>query len=359
MDPELSAYCVRPETSLKDVIACLERNGQATALVVDAEGRLLDVITDGDIRRAILGGLELEAPVNTLSSRRIHSKYPQPVSAPVGTDDTSLLRMMQEQSVRQIPVLDENGRVARLVFLRDLLPDETWPLQAVIMAGGYGKRMLPLTEHMPKPMLPVSDKPLLERIVQQLREAGIKRVNVTTHYKAEVIAQYFGDGREFGVEIQYINEDQPLGTAGALGFISGSDDDPLLIVNGDIVTRMNFRAMVDFHRDHQADMTVAARLHEVAIPYGVLETKGLEVTGISEKPVVRHFVSGGVYLLNKAMQRYVPKGQSFDMPDLIRTLIENGHRVVSFPIHEYWLDVGRHADYERAQEDLGPEGMEA
>lgn len=357
MGDELSRYCVTPDTSLKDVIACIEENGQATALIVDVDERFLDIITDGDIRRAILAGLDLKSPVSVLRSRRMHSLYPQPVTAREGMDEATLLCMMQERSVRQIPLLDERGRVVRLVFLRDLVPDETWPLQAVVMAGGYGTRMLPLTEQVPKPMLPVSDKPLLERIVQQLHEAGIRRVNVTTHYKAEVIWQHFGDGREFGVEIEYINEEQPLGTAGALGFVSGGEDDPVLIMNGDIVTRMNFRAMVDFHRDHQADMTVAVRLYEVPIPYGVLETEGIAVTGISEKPVVRRFVSGGVYLLNKAMQRYIPKGQPFDMPDLIRTLIEHQHCVVSFPIHEYWVDIGHHADYEQAQRDAQQGGL--
>jgi dTDP-glucose pyrophosphorylase/CBS domain-containing protein len=352
MPINLHSICIKPDSSIRQAIACLDRSGRATALVVDEEFRLLDVITDGDVRRAILSGLSLDTPISLLKSRRDKSAYPEPVTAPVGTDPSVLLRMMQERAVRQIPLLDPKGRVVNLVFLSDLLPEEVGPLQAVVMAGGYGTRMLPLTEQVPKPMLPVSDKPLLERIVQQLREAGIKRVNVTTHYKAEVISQHFGDGRDFGVEIEYINEDQPLGTAGAIGFISGTDEDPLLIMNGDIVTRMNFRAMMDFHRDHKADMTVAVRLYETTIPYGVLETDGIEITGIAEKPVVRRFVSGGVYLLNKAMRQYIPKGQPFDMPDLIRTLIEHRHRVVSFPIHEYWVDIGRHADYEQAQKDV-------
>lgn len=357
MVSDITEYCVSPASTIRQVIACIERNSGGTALVVDPEGRLQDVITDGDVRRAILAGLSLDESISVLRSRRAHSAYPEPVTALIGTASEELLRLMQERAVRQIPLVDESRRITKLVFLRDLLPDETWPLQAVVMAGGYGKRMLPLTEQVPKPMLPVCDKPLLEHIVQQLREAGIRRVNVTTHYKADVISQHFGDGREFGVEIEYINEAQLLGTAGALGFVSGGEDDPLLIMNGDIVTRMNFRAMVDFHRDHQADMTVAVRLYEVPIPYGVLETDGIAITGISEKPVLRRFISGGVYLLNKAMQGYIPKGRPFDMPDLIRTLIEHQHCVVSFPIHEYWVDIGRHEDYEQVQRDVQQGGL--
>jgi len=356
MPVDLASICIYPTSSIREAIACLDRSGRATALVVDADYRLVDVLTDGDVRRAILAGLGLDAPIGLLKSRRDNSLYPEPVTAPLGTESSALLSIMQERAVRQIPLLDAEGRIATVVFLSDLLPEEKGPLQAVVMAGGYGTRMLPLTKQIPKPMLPVSDKPLLEHIVSQLRHAGIMRVNLTTHYKAEVITEHFGDGRKFGVEIEYINEDHPLGTAGALGFVSGASDEPLLIMNGDIVTRMNFRAMVDFHRDHKADMTVAVRLYETTIPFGVLETDGVEITSISEKPTVRRFVNGGVYLLNKAMQRYIPKGQHFDMPDLIRVLIEQRHRVVSFPIHEYWADIGCHADYEKAQNEAGHGG---
>jgi len=348
---ELSAYYVTPETNLKDVIACVDRNGNATALVVDAEQRLLDIITDGDLRRAILAGLDLKTSVNALRCRRIHSQYPEPVTAPAGTDDTSLLRIMQERSVRQIPILDDQERVVGLVFLRDLVPDETWSLQAVIMAGGFGKRMLPLTEKIPKPMLPVSEKPLLEHILQQVRCAGVRSVNLTTHYKADFIAGHFGDGKEFGVEINYIQEDKPLGTAGALSCV-GWTEGPILIINGDILTRVNIRALCDFHRDNKADMTVGVRLYEISVPYGVIETNGVQVTSISEKPTFKHFINGGIYLLNQEMRQYIPSGERFDMPELIMCLVDKGHKVVSFPIHEYWLDIGQHKDYEQAQEDV-------
>lgn len=350
MVSDITEYCVSSASTIRQVIACIERNSGGTALVVDPERRLQDVITDGDVRRAILSGLSLDESINVLRSRRAHSAYPEPVTALIGTESEELLRLMQERAVRQIPLVDESRRVTKLVFLRDLLPDETWPLQAVVMAGGFGNRMRPLTEKMPKPMLPVSDKPLLELILQQLREAGVRRVNVTTHYKSEVIANHFGDGRNFGVEINYIQEDQPLGTAGALNFVDKSEG-PLLIMNGDIITQVDFRAMVDFHRDNRADMTVGVRLYELSVPYGVMETEGIDITGISEKPVLKHFINAGIYLLDQSMRRHIPTGQPFDMPDLIKGLIAEGHRVVSFPIHEYWLDIGHHADYEKALAD--------
>jgi NDP-sugar pyrophosphorylase family protein len=257
---------------------------------------------------------------------------------------------MQEGKVRQLPLLDESRRVAGLVTMRQLLDTDELPLSAAVMAGGLGARLRPLTEDIPKPMLPVGDEPLLETIVKQLREAGIQRVNLITNYKEEVIAQHFADGRDFGVDIRYVNEDKPLGTAGGLRLLEETNE-PLLVMNGDIVTRVDFRAMLDFHTENEADMTVALRRYEFPVPYGVVETDGVVITGISEKPVLRHFVSAGIYLLNPGLRRFIPDGRSYDMPDLVNRLVSEGHRIVGFPVREYWLDIGRHEDYERAQKD--------
>jgi NDP-sugar pyrophosphorylase family protein len=241
--------------------------------------------------------------------------------------------------------------VVDVALLNDLVKEEELPLRAVVMAGGYGTRLRPITEELPKPMLPIGDRPLLELTLQQLRDAGIKRVNLATHYKRDIIANHFGDGHNFGVKIRYVEEDQPLGTAGALGLIETSED-PLLVINGDVVTRVDFHAMLDFHRHHRADMTVAVRQHEVQLPHGVVETDGLAITGISEKPILRHFMNAGIYLLNPEMCRFVPSGRRYDMTDLISRLIAEGCRVVSFPIREYWLDIGQVEDYQKALRDF-------
>jgi NDP-sugar pyrophosphorylase family protein len=219
------------------------------------------------------------------------------------------------------------------------------------MAGGYGTRLHPFTKDIPKPMVSVGDKPLLELIIQQLREAGISRVSVTTHYKREVITRHFGDGRDFGVEISYVEEDEPLGTAGALSLLDASEE-PLLVINGDIITRVDFRAMLNFHRDHQAEMTVGVRQYEFRVPYGIVETDETRVTRISEKPIVRHFINAGIYLLNPEVCRFIPKGKPYDMPELINRLVEGGHRVVSFPVREHWLDIGQIEDYQKAQSEF-------
>jgi NDP-sugar pyrophosphorylase family protein len=230
-------------------------------------------------------------------------------------------------------------------------------MQAVVMAGGFGTRLRPLTEQVPKPMLPVGNRPLLELIIDQLRRAGIPRVNLTTHYQQEVITKHFGNGDGFGIEIHYVQEDQPLGTAGALGLLEFSDE-PLLVINGDILTRVDFHAMLDFHREHRADMTVAVRQQEIHLPYGVVETNGVTIHGIVEKPVLSHFMNAGFYLLNPQVCQYIPVGQPYDMPDLILRLIGEGYKIVSFPVREYWLDIGRIEDYQQAIADTGYEASE-
>jgi dTDP-glucose pyrophosphorylase len=332
-------------------MACIDRNAKGIALVVDEDRHLIDTVSDGDIRRAILAGTSLETPVSELLAHKVPLPHAEPITAPLGCPQADLLRTMQESSVRQIPLIDPEGRVADLVTLNELLPKQSLPVQAVIMAGGFGNRLRPLTEDLPKPMLPVGGRPLMERIVEQLRDVGIHQLSVTTHYKPEVIADHFGDGSQFGVKIDYVREEQPLGTAGALGMID-QPEGLLLVMNGDIVTQLNFRAMVDFHHEHKADMTVAVRKFDFQVPFGVVETEGVLITGLAEKPSLGFFVNAGIYLLEPTAHRNIPRGQRFDMTDLIDHLLAEKRRVVSFPIREYWLDIGHDADYEQAQDDL-------
>lgn len=339
---------VRPVDSIRDVMVTIDRNAKSVALVVDAECRLIDVITDGDIRRAILARVDLDSPIQALVDRKRRQSGQAPVTAPVGTAHAELLAMMSGSTLRHIPLVDQAGRVVDLARLDDLVKDYDLPLTAVVMAGGHGTRLRPLTADVPKPMLPVGDEPLLAIIVKQLRDAGIRRLTLATHYKADVIERHFGDGRALGVEIDYVQEERPLGTAGALRLLDAPDQ-PLLVVNGDLLTTIDFRAMLNFHREHDAEMTVAVCPYEVQLPYGVVETEGVQVTAITEKPILRHFVSAGVYLLNPAVCREIPAGSASDMPDLITRLVEQGRRVISFPVRERWLDIGQVGDYETAQ----------
>ena len=242
------------------------------------------------------------------------------------------------------------GRVHGLTLLEELIESDAPPLRAVVMAGGFGTRLGELTQELPKPMLPVGDRPLLERIVAQFRDAGITHVNLTTHFRADAILEHFGDGRAFGVEIEYVSEDRPLGTAGALGLVRS--DGPLLVMNGDIVTDVDFRSMHRFHDEHAADMTVALRPYEVRVPYGVVELSDADVEGIVEKPLLRGFVNAGIYLVGGDVAASVAPGEALEMPELIERLVGEGRRVVGFPLREYWLDIGQPVDYEQALADV-------
>lgn len=341
--------CLAPERTIRDAIATIDRNTKGIALVADSDQRLLGTVTDGDVRRAMLENLSLDSPVSLLLERKV-KLYAQPVTAPAGTGDATLLELMQTHGIHQIPLLNADGRVVGLKTMGDLLGSEPLPLHAVIMAGGFGKRLLPLTEQMPKPMLPVGDRPLMQRTIEQLRDAGIRRVAVTTHYLPEKISDHFGDGTAFGVELNYVSEGTPLGTAGALGLMEAPSE-PFLVINGDVLTRVNFRAMHAYHREHRADLTVAVRQFSMQVPYGVVDAEGGNVTAVREKPDVHFLVNAGIYLLEPTVYQFLKAGQRCDMPELIHRLLDAGRTVSSFLIHEYWLDIGKHSDYLQAQED--------
>ncbi len=349
---QIAELCIRSTTPIREAIECIDRSGRISlALVIGDCDELLAVLTDGDIRRAILHGVCLEAPVSDLLPIKARMPNRAPVTAPVGTPRAVLLDLMRQKSVRQVPLVNRANQVVDIVVLRDLLPETRGDLQAVIMAGGFGKRLRPLTEDVPKPMLPVGGRPLMERIVGQLQQAGVRRVNITTHYKPEKIIEHFGDGAAFGMNISYVVERLPLGTGGALSLMPAPDS-PVLVVNGDVLTGIDFRKMLEYHQEQKADMTVAVNLHTVNIPYGVVDSEDSRITRLREKPEIRFFVNAGIYLLEPRVYRHIPANQRFDMTELIQRLIDNGDTVISFPIREYWLDIGQPNDYQQAQRDL-------
>ena len=330
----------------------MDRCALGIALAVDESGRLEATITDGDVRRAILLGVELDQPVGKLvEMRKERTPNAAAITAPVGTAAEELRRMMAKFRIRQIPLLDDEGRVADIAMDSDYFAASPLALDGFIMAGGFGKRLMPLTETLPKPMLPVNGKPLLEHLVCNLREAGVHHVSISTHYLARSIVEHFQDGKDFGVHIEYVDEDQPTGTAGSLAKAAVGHV-PLLVINGDILTSVDFRAMLEFHREHAAEMTVAVQQYEVSIPYGVISTEGIDAVNIVEKPSIRHFVNAGIYLIEPSVCAMVPGDRPFDMPELITKLIDEHKRVICFPIREYWLDVGQREQYDRASADM-------
>jgi dTDP-glucose pyrophosphorylase len=346
MHTELSQICVGPDVHLLEAMARLDAGRLGIVLVVDGDQRLLGTVTDGDLRRAVLAKLDLQQPVATLLERKRGTPYAHPVTASVGVAREEYLELLKTYRLTHLPVLDAQERVVGLVTSDEFLRTQRLALHAVVMAGGLGRRLHPLTEEVPKPMLPVGDRPLLEHIITQLRESGIQQVKVTTHHKPEKIEQHFGDGSGFGVQLSYVSEDRPLGTVGGLGAMRPTET--TLVINGDILTQVDFRAMLAYHREHQADLTVAVRHYEMQVPYGVVDSDGSLVRQLTEKPVVGFFVNAGIYLLEPHVFELIPLGQRYDMTELIQRLLGDGNMVVSFPIREYWMDIGHHDDYERA-----------
>lgn len=343
----LESVMIAPTASIASAVERLERAGTGALLVCDGDRRLLGVVTDGDVRRAILAGLGFDHPCLEIAQR-------EPVVGAAGGTAADALELMdrgREFVVDHLPLVTADGIVAGLVLRSDLVAREPLPLSAVIMAGGFGKRLLPLTEQVPKPMLPVGGRPLLERTIDRLRGAGIGRVAISTHHLADRITGHFGDGSGFGVTLSYVAEDSPLGTAGALRLL-GEVGEPLLVINGDILTGISYTDMLHFHREQQAELTVAVRRCDLEIPYGVLRTDGAWVRGVTEKPRSSWLINAGVYLLEPSVQRLIPADRRFDMTDLIQRMLEEGRRVAGFPIVEYWLDIGERSDYEQAQRDI-------
>ncbi len=338
---------ISPDISIRDAVGILDRAGTGIVLACDGEGRLNGILTDGDIRRALLRGVDFEHPCREILNTR-------PLVARPGVGPAEMLHLLdhgQEISLNHLPVVDSKGRLLDVVLRRDLIKEEETSLSAVIMAGGFGTRLYPLTVETPKPMLRVGDRPILERTIDQLKKSGITKINISTHYKPERIVEHFGDGKRFGVSINYLEEAEPLGTAGALGLME-IPQETTLVINGDIMTTLDFQAMHTFHREHGADLTVAVHQYNVEVPFGVLYIEDVNVQSIEEKPNYSFFINAGIYLIEPAVYEYIPKKTRLNMTELMERLIANHKSVVSFPIHEFWLDIGRLGDLEKARNSV-------
>jgi len=337
-------------STIRSAVAAIDRSRKlGLAVVVDRQDRLVNTLTDGDVRRGLLAGVSLDAPVERLLEIKRNTPHPDALTAPTGTDRESCVALMRRHGVRQLPLLDAAGRVSEIATLAPQDMDEMG-FSAVVMAGGFGKRLFPLTEHTPKPMLPVGGRPILEILVRQLSESGVRDFHFTTHYRPEKIREHFGDGSGFGVNINYLNEESPLGTAGALSLLPVPQTDQL-VINGDILTQLDFGRMFDFHRQHKAAMTVAVREYEHVVPFGVVRISDALIRAIEEKPRHSWFVSAGIYILSPRVFDHIVRGERLDMPQLIERIIHAGQPVASFPIREKWTDIGRQGDYEAANRE--------
>jgi dTDP-glucose pyrophosphorylase/CBS domain-containing protein len=341
---------VSDQASFKEAVIKINEEKSGMALIVNEENRLVGVITDGDIRRAILKGVGLEDRVTRAMTKN-------PVTAKPYYTKGELFRMMVEYQVSHIPVVDEANRLLGIVFEDSLRRESLLTIPVVVMAGGLGTRLRPLTEETPKPMLQVNGKPMLERIVLRFRDLGVGEFYLSVNYKAEVIEKYFKDGSAWRIQIHYLREKKRLGTAGSLSLLPDHISSPFFVVNADIVTDLDFRAIYQFHRDNSPDLTMAVKKVSYQVPYGTIEVEGGRIVSLSEKPHIKKYVNAGIYICEPRVRNEVPSSQFFDMTDLINKLIGQGKLVSSYLINGAWLDIGQKRDYYRANGNGQPNGQ--
>ncbi len=336
---------LRVSDSLHRAIEVIDQGAKQIALVLDDDGRLIGTVTDGDIRRGILRHMSLEAPVSEVMNAK-------PRSLSAGYSRAEALQLLGSAQVLQVPIVDRDGKLVGLETMTDLMKRPRLENPVFLMAGGFGTRLRPLTDSCPKPMLKVGGKPMLEHILQDLIDYGFYRFYISVHYLREQVIEHFKDGSRFGVSIQYIHEDTPLGTAGCLGLLPrDAVQRPIIVVNGDIMTRVNYEALLQDHDRHTPAATVCTRQYDFQVPYGVIEHEDQRITNITEKPTQHFFVSAGIYVLAPQVVHSMAADTRVDMPDLLKSEITAGRSVRMFPVHEYWLDIGRMNDFELAQND--------
>ena len=335
---------LRQNATIKEALGIIDSGAMQIALVVDDNDKLLGTLTDGDIRRGILRGLDLDSSIETIV-------FKEPAIAKISSTKEEILKIALSKKLHQIPIIDDNGIVLDLKEIEELVEPKIKTNRVILMVGGLGTRLRPLTQDMPKPMLKVGNKPILQTIVEKFAEYGFVNITMCVNFNASIIRDYFGDGKEFGVNIDYVLEQKRMGTAGALSLLKERPSEPFFVMNGDLLTNVNFEHIFNYHTLHKATATMCVREYDYEVPYGVVKMNDNKITAIAEKPVQKFFVSAGIYMLSPEILDLIPKNEFYDMPALFEKLIKLSKNVISFPIREYWLDIGRMEEYQRANEE--------
>jgi dTDP-glucose pyrophosphorylase len=346
----LGPYKIPQDATIKDAACCISNNKHGIAVVVSPDDRIVATITDADLRNAALSNCSLDNPIGLLIEAQKALPFETPITSPQGETVENLLHKMEEMGIRHIPIVDANRKFVDLAIMDELLSIEELQAQVLIMAGGFGTRLRPFTNDLPKPMLPLAGRPMLEHIIRRLKFFGFSRIVISTYYQRDKIIGYFGDGKALGVSISYTCEEEPFGTGGALRLLK--EQTTTLIINGDILTDLNFKLFLEFHKKNHAAITVGVKQYEVNIPYGVINLDGIRVDQLVEKPKLFYFVNAGIYVIESSVFDRFPKQGFFNMTDVINSLLNSDLKVISFPIYGYWNDVGSPADYERAKNDI-------
>lgn len=342
MSPYLEKIVVSESASLRTAMEALDHGAVEIALVVGPEGKLLGTLTDGDIRRAILAGASLEDTASKFMSRRFTAVSPS-------TSRAEVLDLMRARLLGQIPIVDESCRLVGLHLLREILGAVSRSNWAIVMAGGRGERLRPITDSLPKPMIKVAGRPILERIVLHLVGFGIRRIFLSVNYMGDVIEGYFKDGDALGCKIEYLKEEKPLGTGGALSLLPQKPDHPILMLNGDLLTQFNVGNLLAFHADGGFKATVGVHEYVHTVPYGVVEQEGHRITGVREKPTQTWLANAGIYVFDPGLLERVPKDTYFPLPALVEECLDREEAVGAFPIKEDWIDVGHPKELRRAR----------
>ena len=335
---------LRQNATIKEALGIIDSGAMQIALVVDDNDKLLGTLTDGDIRRGILRGLDLDSSIETIV-------FKEPAIAKISSTKEEILKIALSKKLHQIPIVDDNGIVLDLKEIEELVEPKIKTNRVILMVGGLGTRLRPLTQDMPKPMLKVGNKPILQTIVEKFAEYGFVNITMCVNFNASIIRDYFGDGREFGVNIDYVLEQKRMGTAGALSLLKEHPSEPFFVMNGDLLTNVNFEHIFNYHMLNKTTATMCVREYDYEVPYGVVKMNDNKIIEIAEKPVQKFFVSAGIYMLSPEILDLIPKNEFYDMPALFEKLIKLSKNVISFPIREYWLDIGRIEEYQRANEE--------
>lgn len=335
-----------PTVTLRETMRALDQGSLRIVVICDSDKKLLGTVTDGDVRRALLADANMDDHANQIMNVN-------PVFGTIHNSQEQLLALMKQHDLTALPILDDRKTVVGLETLHQAMLPERRDNPIFIMAGGFGTRLQPLTDHCPKPMLRVGDKPMLEHLINQFISHGFHDFYISTHYLPEVIRKHFGDGSQWDVNIQYVHEDSPLGTGGALGLLPRNLPDlPLIMMNGDVLTKLDYKKLLQHHEQCDFEATMCVREDEHRVPFGVIETEGQLITNMVEKPTYRYKINTGIYVLNPEVVLSVEPKQRIDMPTLLEQHRLKQRRVGTYTSYDYWLDIGQMRDYQKAQDDI-------
>ncbi|MDD2699118.1 MAG: nucleotidyltransferase family protein [Arcobacteraceae bacterium] len=330
--------------TIKEALQIIDGGAMQIALIVDENDKLLGTLTDGDIRRGLLKGLDLNSSIESII-------FKTPTIAKISDTKEEILQLALSKKLHQIPIVDDNGKILGIQEIEELIKPKGKTNKVILMVGGLGTRLRPLTENTPKPMLKVGNKPILQTIVEKFAEYGYGNIVMCVNYKSHIIQDYFGNGSSFGVNIEYILEEQRMGTAGALSLLKEKPTEPFFVMNGDLLTNVNYEHLHDFHIANNSMGTMCVREYDFQVPYGVVNIDGSHILSIEEKPTHKFFVSAGIYMLSPDVLQYIPENEFYDMPTLFEKIISEKQNAISFPLREYWLDIGRIEEYKKANEE--------